>query len=265
MTDSFVDVRARLSEFGKLAHLVASLPAPFRPRYFSFGGRVRDKTSHLIEDEARFGDFIAQRVDQVSGFDLIGERITYGFFVGETRSASHETTHVGCSAVLRGSRWSDADLQTLLKTLCGGHGVERGEACRRAEWEFRHKCVKKFKEFSIERTLGVDMSAAIPSLYWWTVFSEELVSRHRLDIADLRKFAKSSERWTAADDRTLHAFRMYESPDDWMESARCVTEYLERHPSFFSLKRLAHEIDAAKSKSDFDEVTRPYVAGARPW
>ena len=37
----------------------------------------------------------------------------FGVFVGETRSASHQSTHVGCSALLRGARWRPADMELL--------------------------------------------------------------------------------------------------------------------------------------------------------
>lgn len=265
MTDSFVDVRVRLDGFGELAHYIASLPPPFRPKYFSVGERVRDKSQSLIEDEARFGAFVAERVSQVSGFDLIGERIRFGFFVGETRTAGHQSTHVGCSVLLRGAQWSAGNLLELLKQLCCAHGVERAEACRREEWEFRHKCVKHVTGFTIERTLGTDMSAALPSLYWWTVFSAELAERHRLDVAELGAFAKSSERWVANDGRVLHAFKLYDEPDDWLAAKQRVTRFLESRSNFFSMARLAPDIDAAKTKEEFDATTRPYVAGARPW
>lgn len=75
MNDSFVNVRVQIAGFENLAHLIAALPPPFRPQYFSRGGRVRNKAECLIEDQARFRDFVAERVRQVSGFDLIGERI----------------------------------------------------------------------------------------------------------------------------------------------------------------------------------------------
>lgn len=265
MIDSFVDVRVKLDGFEKLAHRVASLPPPFRPKYFSVGERVRDKSKSLIEDGERFGGFVAERVGKVSGFDLLGEWIRYGFFVGETRTAAHTSTHIGCSVILRGAQWCAGDLLALLKLLCRAHGVERAEACRREEWEFRHKCVKQVTGFTIERTLGTDMSAALPSLYWWTVFSEELAARHRLDIAGLAAFAKSSERWMVDDGRVLHAFKLYDGPDDWLKAKESVTRFLESRTNFFSLTRLAHEIEAAKTKDDFDATTKPYVAGARPW
>lgn len=265
MSDSFVSVRVKIAEFENLAHLIASLPLPFRPKYFSKGGRVRNKSECLIYDEARFRDFVAERVRLVSGFDLVGERIRYGFFVGETRNSEQQSTHVGCSVTLAGARWSADDLLELLKLLCRALGVERAEACRRDEWEYRHICVKQLADYSIQRTLGVDMSASLPGLYWWTVFSEELAMRHRLDVAGVEAVAKSSERWLDGDRRLLHAFRLYDAPDDWIASKGDVTAFLEKRSNFFSLARLAQAIDSATSRDAFEAATRPYVAGAKPW
>ena len=265
MMDSFVDVRVKIEKFGEFARYVASLPQNFRPKYFTVGERVRDKEKARIDDVSAFGSFVDEHANRVSGFDLIGERIRFGFFVGETRTAEHKSTHVGCSVILRGRQWSADDLTELLKLLCIARGVERGEACRREEWEFRHKCVKHVAGLIIERTLGTDMSAALPSLYWWTVVSEELAARHRLDIAELAAFAKLHERWITEDSRVLHAFRLYDRPDDWVAAQPSVTKFLEGRANFFSLTRLANEIDAANSKDAFDATTRPFVAGARPW
>jgi hypothetical protein len=265
MNGSYVSVRVKIAGFENLAHLIAALPLPFRPQYFSRGGRVRNKAECLIEDEARFRDFVAERVRQVSGFDLIGERIRYGLFVGETRTAEHQSTHIGCSATLAGARWSSSDLLALLKLLCRAQGVERAEACRRDEWEYRHLCLKQFADYSVQRTLGVDMSAALPGLYWWTVFSQELATRHRLDVADVQAFAKSAERWLDGDERVLHAFRLYDAPEDWVAAKGDVTAFLETRSSFFSLARLAPAIDSATSRDAFEIATRQYVAGAKPW
>ena len=164
MTDSLVDVRVKVASFRQLAHRVASLPEPFRPAYFTVGERVRNKDASRVDDPTRFSAFVDDHVDRVSGFDLIGDRIRFGFFVGETRNERHESTHVGCSVLLRGKQWAPNDLTTLLKQLCLASGVERADACRRDEWQYRHLCTKKLPQFTIDRTLGVDMSACLPGL-----------------------------------------------------------------------------------------------------
>lgn len=263
--DTFVDVRVRVESFRALAKHVASLPAPFRPTYFTVGERVRNKEASRIEDTMRFNAFIDDHVTRVSGFDLIGENIRFGFFVGETRNTRHESTHVGCSVILRGRRWKSEDFIALLKMLCSAPGVERGDACRREEWQYRHLNVKKLPQFTIEDTLGVDMSASLPGLYWWTVFSNDLAVRHNLDLAELSKFAGHYERWLTEDNRELHTFRLYESPDDWESEKERVSAFLEAHPNFFSMTRIAERIEGAQSKEAFDEVTRSYWAGAVPW
>jgi hypothetical protein len=265
MIDSFVDVRVKLASFRQLVHRVALLPAPFRPTYFTVGERVRDKDSSRVDDQTRFSAFVDEHVDRVSGFDLIGERIRFGFLVGETRNARNESTHVGCSVVLRGQQWQPADLSELLRQLCFTAGVERADACRRDEWRYRHSYVKKLPQFTIERALGVDMSAYLPGLYWWTVFSDELAARHDLDVAKLAAFSGQSARWPGEDNTSLNAFRLYDCPDDWTREKGRVSGFLEAHPNFFSITRIAAQLEAAESKQQFDEVTRPYWAGAVPW
>lgn len=265
MIDTFVDVRVRVASFREFAVRIASLSEPFRPTFFTVGERVRNKDASRVDDVARFGAFVDDHVARVSGFDLIGEGIRFGFFVGETRNARHESTHVGCSIILRGRRWKSSDYEVLLKTLCSAPGVERADACRRTEWEYRHGCIKQLAQFSIERTLGIDMSASLPSLYWWAVYSDDLAVRHHLDVADLADFAGHYERWSDGDGGFLHAFRLYDSPDDWEREKERVSTFLDAHPNFFSMTRIAGRIEAAASKEAFDEVTRPYWAGATPW
>jgi len=125
--------------------------------------------------------------------------------------------------------------------------------------------VKELPEFTIERTLGTDMSAALPGLYWWTVFSAELAARHDLDVAELTAFSKGADQWVTDDGHVLHVFRLYDEPDDWLKAQGRVSDFLERHPNFFSLTRLVPLIDGANSKAEFDAATMPFVAGTRPW
>ncbi len=265
MIDTFVDIRVRISSFKTLAHLVAQLPEPFRPIYFSKGGRISNKDASRVDDSVQFSDFVDERVDRVSGFDLIGQRIRFGFFVGETRTASHESTHVGCSIILRGRQWTPADFVLLLKLLCSVPGTERAEACRRDEWEHRHLYVKNLQPISIQTTLGIDMSSTLPSLYWWTVFSKDLIERHSLDVEELSQFSKYSERWYTVNGEELHAFKLYDSVEDWKKEERGISYFLESHLNFFSMARINAKIADTRTKEDFDKAVKPYRAGYMPW
>lgn len=265
IVDLVVGVRVRVASFRQLAEQVASLSKPFRPTYFTVGERVRNKDASRIDDTVRFSAFISDHVARVSGFDLIGEGIRFGFFVGETRNAQNESTHVGCSIILRGRKWTAADQATLLNELCLAPGVERAYACQRTEWNYRHLCTKELPKFSVQESLGVDMSAFLPGLYWWTVFSDELAARHQLDVDQLAGFAGHYERWPVGEGNGLHSFRLYDAPDDWQNEKERVSEFLEDHPNFFSLTRIAARIQAAETKAELDHVVRSYWAGAVPW
>lgn len=265
MMDVFVDVTVKVSAFASLLHHIAALPKPFRPTYFTVGERVRNKKISRVDDVERFSAFVDDHVRRVSGCDLIGEKIRYGFFVGATRTGKHQSTHVGCSVILRGPRWQPADFESLLRQLCASSGVERGDACMRDEWTHRHVCVKKLERMSIEGSLGVDMSAQLPGLYWWTAISEELAQRHRLDREELTSFVGHSESWSTQNGSPLHAFRLYEAPQDWREQDERVSTFLRQHPNFFSMARIQPMIDVTQTKEEFDAVVRPYLAGALPW
>lgn len=265
VTDLMAGIRVELVSYHALAYKVSSLPEKFRPKYFTVGERVRDKSASSISDHERFAAFLNEHIGNVSGFDLIGSRIRFGFFVGETRNAHHESTHVGCSVILRGRDWTSTDLEALLRELCSIPGVERAYACRRDEWERRHLYIKKLPQFSIQTTLGVDMSAALTGLYWWTIFSENLISRHQLNVNELAIFAKRHERWLTAEGVPLHAFELYDSPDDWEREDGRISAFLSAHPSFFSLARIQTRIGEAVTKEEFDSIARPFRAGAVPW
>lgn len=265
VVESVVGVRVKIASFRDLAYKVFSLPEKLRPTYFTVGERVRDKTTSRISDHARFSAFLNEHVANVSGFYLIGSRIRFGFFIGETRNAHHESTHVGCSVILRGRDWTDADLITLLRELSSIFGVDRAYACRRDEWERRHLYIKKLPQSSIQTTLGVDMCAALTGLYWWTIFSEELISRHQLNIIELATSAKKHERWLTTVGVPLHAFELYDSPDDWEEEDGRISAFLKSHLSFFSMARIQTGIDEVVTKEEFDSIARPFRAGAVPW
>lgn len=266
MKDTTVSVKVRVASFRRLAECVAALPEPFRPEYFTLGGRVRNKEASRIDDAARFAAFLDDRVAKVSGFELIGEGIRFGFYVGATRDSRHQSTHVGCSTIVRGRRWKITDYGALLKHLCSVVGVEEADACRREEWTHRHMLVKHFAGCSVQPPpLGVNISASLPGLYWWTVFSDQLATRHRLDVAELAVFAGHHERWFTEDGDGLHAFRLYDSPDDWEQEQARVTAFLDAHPNFFSMSSIANQVEAADSRDALDAVVRPYWTGAVPW
>lgn len=263
--DVLVSVSVKLEGFRPLLHHIATLPRPFRPTHFTVGERVRNKESSRIDDVSRFSDFVDDRVGRLSGCDLVGEKIRYGIFVGATRTAKQEPTHIGCSVIMRGAHWRPVDYESLLRRLCAVPGVECGDACLRDEWRHRHVCVKALGDTSIQTTLGVDISAQLPGLYWWTVFSDELVQRHQLDRAELDSFSESSERWGGGEGSLLNAFRLYECPEAWCEQDARISSFLHRHLNFFSLTRIQSKIDAAQTKEEFDAAVRPYRAGALPW
>jgi hypothetical protein len=125
--------------------------------------------------------------------------------------------------------------------------------------------VKKLAQFTVQQTLGVDMSAFLPDLCWWTVFSDELSDRHHLDVTELAAFSRHSERWFTEDHTGLNAFRLYDSPDDWEQEKGRISTFLETHSNFFSMTRIATLLDEAETKEQFDEATCPYWAGAVPW
>jgi hypothetical protein len=265
MMDTTVSVQVRESSFKELVDCIASLPVPFRPTYFTVGERIHNKEASRIEDATRFSTFVHDHVARVSGFDLVGERIRFSLYVGATRNRRHESTHVGCSAILRGQHWKTCDYLALLKELCSVPGVEEADACRREEWNHRHLSIKHLPQISVRQTLGADISAFLPGLYWWTVFSEELAARHHLDVTELAEFAERHERWRTAEGGNLYAFQLYESPDDWKREEARVSTFLESHPNFFSLTRLASRIESAQSEEALYDVVRPYRAGSTPW
>jgi len=263
--DVLVNVTVKLCGFRSLLQLIATLPMPFRPTYFTVGERVRNKEASRIVDNPRFLEFVDERVERVSGCDLIGDKIRYGIFVEASRTVQKEPTHIGCSVIMRGAQWKPADYESLLRLLCNAPYIECADACMRAEWNHRHLCVKEFDRMSIQTTLGVDISAQLPGLYWWTVFSEELANRHQLDHGELVDFAEFSERWKIEDGEALYAYRLYKSPSDWYDNEGRVSSYLRLHSLFFSMARVQPIIDAAGTKDEFDVVVRPYRAGAIPW
>lgn len=263
--DNIVNLRVKFSGFAAMLHSIAALPKPLRPNYFTVGERVRNKEASRIDNTETFSAFVDEHVRRMSGCDLIGDKISYGIFVGAARDAQRQPTHVGCSVILRGPRWHPHDLEFLLRQLCTFPVVESAEACLREEWIHRHKYVKDIGDMSISGTLGVDISASLPGLYWWTVFSDDLAQRHNLDLNNLSTCTPLIERWVDGTGRVLHALRLYAAPQKWQEEEGRVSAFLQQHSNFFSMTRIQPAINASQTQEEFDATVRPYEHGQVPW
>lgn len=265
MVDSIVGIRVKIHFFTDLVQKISCLPGRFRPEYFSLGERVRNKNDSKIDDAARFSEFLDDRVKNMSGFDLIGKGIRFGFFVGETRDINFNPTHVGCSILLRGREWSDRDLSDLLNELCVTNGLERGYACRREEWERRHIYTKIFPEMSIQTTLGVDMSAFLTGIYWKIVLSDELLFRHKCNIDTLNSISIGRRDFVLNDGTGYHILKFYDNSGDWIKKDLFISNFLKHNSCFFSMDRIIPDLERADTKEKFDRMARPFRAGAVPW
>lgn len=253
-----------LAHYRNLIDSVVGLPERFRPEYFTVGERVYNKERSRINDKERFEAFLAPFLEKASGIDLIGPKKHFMFIAGASRNTQHWPTHMKCSVSLKGKGFNEADALELLQLLCATPGVTFGQACHFEEWHFRHRCIKR-SPFSVECTIGTDNSFLVSGLYWWTVLSDELVRRHHVNLVELETFTQDYQQWQDNAGGRLHAFKLYESMDDWQSEESRISLFLESHPNFFSMTRIWPRIEAAATHDEFDAAIESYWAGKWPW
>lgn len=223
-------IEAGLEFDGEIEHVMAAfiaLPPPLRPAYFSHEEKIID-TTNRVEDHGRFSAF---RARSQSGFFLLNEAVTYSL-----RFATGRPLICDCFI----------DVQPeIAKQFLAHMSTARplfGFACAPAEHEYRNRVSVQQGNNKIDSWVGRDTRKNVPGLYWLTLLSETLATRHGVSLAAIEAIAQEH----IALEGGQYLFQFYERPEDWQKT-HAVAELCASLPGIFNVETVRPQLLAAKT------------------
>jgi len=138
----------------------------------------------------------------------------------------------------------------FLKSLAGNKFVF-GFGCYDEEHEHRNRHYITIGKNHIESWIGRDLEKYIPGVYWYTLLSDELLSKHGVDLASLSAEAITTE---TLGDGSLHLLKFYENPEDWKENAERLDDLCERTDGVFSRRPIEVAVISVSNYLEYDDI-----------
>ncbi|MEQ1591029.1 MAG: hypothetical protein ABL892_01430 [Thiobacillaceae bacterium] len=205
----------------KLMTSLMNLPEALIPRLFSSAENRKIKKNQ-VADTVRFESF-KQR--NPAGYFLYADSCTYDL---STHSKEYLVLYVDDFKFDQDYNFiRDIFREALSVSPVFGYAADYDERYH------RNRMCRTFGENKTEAWIGRDMDKYIPGVYWYTLLSNALLGKHRVDIADLEAEAISSE---ALGDGSFHLLKFYEEPDEWKQNADRLDDMCQRIDGMFSKK-----------------------------
>lgn len=213
------------------------LPEAIRPVYYAEDER-RIIKENVLSDTECFQAFLS---DNPLGFILHATKgVEYGV----------DTPNVGLSRVsLYLSAESNLELVVDFISALTELGPVFGYACEGDEYDHRNRYFITIGKEHIESWVGRDLDKYISGVYWYTLLTDELLSRHSVKLADLTAEAISCE---VLGDGSYHLLKFFEYPYDWKQNAKRLDDLCERVDGVFSMRPLQSALAKADIKNFFD-------------
>jgi hypothetical protein len=211
-----------------------ALPEELRPLHFSHHEKL-DSINNRTDDRKRLMRFLAK---SSSGFFLLGPRVTYSI-----RSAVSKSTVCDCFLEV-----APHSVKELLIGMAALHPVF-GFACTKEEREHRNRIATRRGENIIESWVGRDSERYVPGLYWLTLLSEDLATKHGVPLSRVIGAALEHVELEGGQ----HLLRFYDAPENW-KSASGVTELITALPGIFNVERVKPQLQAAETFVDVSSV-----------
>lgn len=215
-----------------------SLPSAFRPIFFSEEESLKSRDDQLA-DEQRFREF---RDRNPAGFFLFSESCLYNFFINRKGYS--------VALVYLEDRRLYSEIPILFGAVAEASSIF-GYACDSEEYDHRNRYYITIGMNQIEDWIGRDLEKYIPGVYWYTLFSDELLSKHGVDLAGLTAEAISTE---TLGDGSLHLLKFFENPEDWKENAERLDKLCERTDGVFSRKSVETAVSGVSNYLEYDDI-----------
>ena len=226
-------------DVGDLVGCIQGLPEPIRPIYFAEDeGKI--VKANVLSNEARFEKF---RKKNSTGFFLCAENNTL-IDISTRRVGYVEVTLYLADGV------SGEFASVFFKVL-----IDRkpffGFACDEEEYDRRNRFYITIGKNRVESWIGLDLEKYIPGVYWYTLLSDELLSKHGVNLASLSAEAISKE---ALGDGSLHLLKFYEKPEDWKENAERLDERCKCTDGVFSRRSVEAAVSGMSNYLEYDDI-----------
>ena len=231
---------------------IRALPTEFVPRHFSTSEQVTDK-KNLLSDDLKFSEFL-QKSKRV-GFTLVGEKISYHVSPTTYRDHHNIPTHGYIYVeIKRGFKYQDR-IDQLFFDLIDTDGIEFGYMCEHDESQHRHRFKKTWNSNqsgarSIELTIGTDFNKYAPGLYWRTVFANDYLARHGVEIEFLDRLALKIEPIDHRDPGGKNVYTFFDTWAQWPENQLRLDNAIASNESFFSMSRIGARVESVSSQEE---------------
>jgi hypothetical protein len=234
-----------------------ALPAHLRPKYFSEEEALKSKKDE-IANKKRFEKFI---VRNPAGFFLFADDCSYNLFVHER---GYSKLFID---VQNDDLYSDVPLffEAVVSVapifgFAGENKVRELEADGSYvithekvtnEHDHRNKYFVTIGMNHIESGIGNDLDKYIPGVYWYTLLSDELLSKHGVDLTSLSAEAISTE---MLGDGSFYLLKFYENPKDWRKNAERLDNLCEHTDGVFSRSSVESAVSGVSNYLEYDNI-----------
>ena len=224
---------------GGLVNDLQGLPESIRPLYFAEDeGKIIK--ANKITDDRRFKDF---RKRNQTGFFLYAENKTL-FDISIRRVGYTEVT------LYLADHLSSELVAMFLKSLVWQKPVF-GFGNDEEEYKYRNRYYITIGKNHIEDWIGRDLGKYIPGVYWYTLFSDELLIKHGVDLANLSAEAILTE---TLGDGSLHLLKFYENAEDWKKNAERLDKLCEHTVGVFSRNSVEATVSGVSNYLEYDDL-----------
>lgn len=224
---------------GDIVNSLQGLPESIRPVYFAEDeGKI--VKANVLSNEERFENF---RKKNPTGFFLYAENKT--LIDVSTRRGRYAEVTLWLEAGVPGG------LVPAFFSALAEHNPVFGFGCDEDEYEHRNRYFITIGENHIESWVGRKLEKYVAGVYWYTLVSNSLLTRHGVKLADLSVEAINVE---ALGDGSLHLLKFFESPEDWEENAERLDNLCERVTGVFSKRSVEAAVQGISNYLEYDEV-----------
>lgn len=225
---------------GSLVKALQGLPEPIRPVSFAADEGQVSKVN-VLSDRGRFEKFMKNH--------------PLGFFLYSKNKTLLDVSagRVGYTEV---TLWLETDqpdtlVPAFMRALVG-HKPVFGFACAEDEYDHRNRHYITLGENHIESWIGRRVERYIPGVYWYTLLSDGLLTKHGVALAELAAEAVASE---ALGDGSLHLLKFFEHPEEWEAQACRLDALCARVKGVFSRGSVDTAVADVTTYLEYSDVT----------
>lgn len=241
----------------QLIDLLQTLPAYLKPIYFGEEETLKNKKDQLA-DGPRFEKFMSRNAE---GFFLFADACVYNLFIHEVGYSrffcdiQSEEFYLDCPLIFKAvapilpSFGFVGENQEREPDSDGSYVITHEQVT--SERDHRNKHFVTIGKNHIESGIGNDLNKYIPGVYWYTLLSDDLLSKHGVDLASLSDEAISNE---PLGDGSLHLLKFYEKPQDWKVNAERLDNLCEKVDGVFSRRSVEAAVQGVSNYLEYDDI-----------